>query len=149
MAYRQGGMSELLATAIFARRNVGSVQSVGADAPQGSLSTCSSKPASEIPREWENTTKSTTKLLSAMTERIRIPRSVVVAHPGTAAVVNSLTAITAKDEMMPTLKIAVKAVRARTEIRSVNGMSIRVPCMNRRRRFMRDWPAYRFPRGQG
>jgi hypothetical protein len=110
---------------------------------------CSSNPASEIPRECENTTKRTTKLLKAIVDKIRIPRSVVVAHPGTASLVNNLTAITAKDETIPTPKIAVKAVRARMEIRSVNGISILVPCMNKRRRFMRDWPAYRFPRGQG
>ena len=131
------------ASAIDARRTAASAQFDGEGALRALRSYRSSKPASEIPRECEKTAKRTTEFPTALSESTSIPSRVRVVQPGIEAEVNTLVPTTASESRTPIPKIAVNAVIARMAMRSVNGVSIRTPCIRSRNRFMRDWPAYR------
>ena len=84
-----------------------------------------------------------------MSESTSMASSVKAAQPGIEAEVKIAVPSTAADSTTPIPKIAVKAVIVRMAMRSVKGVSIRTPCIRSRNRFMRDWPAYRSPRGIG
>jgi len=74
-----------------------------------------------MPWLWEKIVKRITKFPRATNERMRSRSSVNVAHPGIARSVRSRTPTTAIDRRSPAEKAAVKAMRARTAIRSISG----------------------------
>ena len=64
-------------------------------------------------------------------------------------IVKSRIPPTANKRVITNANMAEKAPSVRTAMRSMNGMTMRRPCMNNRSMFMRERPLYRSPRGQG